>query len=52
VLWSPKCSWFIAYGCSRRTGVFCGHLSALGSLLMDVHVGLECSVVTLVLFVR
>jgi len=33
VLWSPHCSWFIAYGRSRIAGVCCGHLSALGSLL-------------------
>ena len=48
MLWSPLCSWFIAYGCSRSAEVFCGHLSALASLPMGVHVGLECSVVTLV----
>jgi len=32
--------------------VCCGHLSVLGSLPMDVHVGLEYAVVTLVLLVH
>jgi hypothetical protein len=42
------CSWCKVNECGCRDAVFSGHLNALGATSLNVYVGLECALVTLV----